>query len=492
MGNNLPIPTGWVEDGVSSSPAAENSLLGASFSSGSHASVSVPTPGSSSAPRDAGEQHRHRMNLSSSQKRARRRGGAFRLRCGQGNGNDVSLGSALHPSSDAVRLDLCTRALRDLYRRRALPWCERIDSIATATSFVEACPRISEPNIVVFAIRVKNASDDFALVVVPSFPIVRCIVSVERILREASKRCMVRAHEPNHSQPYEEPPHHMPTKVCVEPLYAASREPALRIVVHHTASITSAELHGATFDDIAFIFRHDSAILCPHMKDDSSPFSILRPNALALQRVPLRTLEELDDLCVEASYRCTVRGRSEENQLPMYFSHANFHPPTKVCVRMLSDERCALWVRHTHCVVQREMDVTLQELSLVFPPNMLHVHFDENPNNRAASKATIAHVRARARKFVRKDSRIAAAAASNENDGCQHGGTKGCSAPMCVVCHGDFEDGDVVTLFGCPSLHEFHLDCILPWLARESVCPLCRFDIEANGTDLADLTHDLD
>ena len=50
---------------------------------------------------------------------------------------------------------------------------------------------------------------------------------------------------------------------------------------------------------------------------------------------------------------------------------------------------------------------------------------------------------------------------------------------MCVICHCDMSEGDVVTSFGCPFGHRFHLDCLLPWLERRSCCPLCRYDLQS-------------
>ena len=35
-----------------------------------------------------------------------------------------------------------------------------------------------------------------------------------------------------------------------------------------------------------------------------------------------------------------------------------------------------------------------------------------------------------------------------------------------------------------PCLHIFHSDCLLPWLARKTTCPTCRFDVDPDSLTL--------
>jgi hypothetical protein len=55
-------------------------------------------------------------------------------------------------------------------------------------------------------------------------------------------------------------------------------------------------------------------------------------------------------------------------------------------------------------------------------------------------------------------------------------------AGVCVICTEDFEVGDDLSLLPCKHRHRFHRSCIVKWLARSRLCPLCRHTLPAAGT----------
>ncbi|KAF9913914.1 hypothetical protein BX616_009316 [Lobosporangium transversale] len=69
-------------------------------------------------------------------------------------------------------------------------------------------------------------------------------------------------------------------------------------------------------------------------------------------------------------------------------------------------------------------------------------------------------------------------------------GVEGISDDTCAVCIDEFVEGEEIRMLPCH--HEFHCECIDPWLIRKSsTCPLCKYDclprteeeIEGRGED---------
>ncbi|XP_075296399.1 E3 ubiquitin-protein ligase RNF43 isoform X2 [Opisthocomus hoazin] len=51
------------------------------------------------------------------------------------------------------------------------------------------------------------------------------------------------------------------------------------------------------------------------------------------------------------------------------------------------------------------------------------------------------------------------------------------SAPVCAVCLEEFSEGQELRIISCS--HEFHRECVDPWLQQHHTCPLCMFNILA-------------
>ncbi|KFW82592.1 E3 ubiquitin-protein ligase RNF43, partial [Manacus vitellinus] len=58
------------------------------------------------------------------------------------------------------------------------------------------------------------------------------------------------------------------------------------------------------------------------------------------------------------------------------------------------------------------------------------------------------------------------------------------SAPVCAICLEEFSEGQELRIISCS--HEFHRECVDPWLQQHHTCPLCMFNILArDSTDQA-------
>uniref|UniRef100_A0A8C3QND7 E3 ubiquitin-protein ligase RNF43 n=1 Tax=Cyanoderma ruficeps TaxID=181631 RepID=A0A8C3QND7_9PASS len=54
------------------------------------------------------------------------------------------------------------------------------------------------------------------------------------------------------------------------------------------------------------------------------------------------------------------------------------------------------------------------------------------------------------------------------------------SAPVCAICLEEFSEGQELRIISCS--HEFHRECVDPWLQQHHTCPLCMFNILARAS----------
>jgi protein-arginine kinase activator protein McsA len=54
--------------------------------------------------------------------------------------------------------------------------------------------------------------------------------------------------------------------------------------------------------------------------------------------------------------------------------------------------------------------------------------------------------------------------------------------PSCTVCFDEFEIGSTASCLPCK--HQFHKECISPWLSEHNTCPICRFSLPTEVTPL--------
>ncbi|XP_072231499.1 E3 ubiquitin-protein ligase RNF43 isoform X2 [Leuresthes tenuis] len=61
------------------------------------------------------------------------------------------------------------------------------------------------------------------------------------------------------------------------------------------------------------------------------------------------------------------------------------------------------------------------------------------------------------------------------------------SSPVCAICLEEFQDGQHLRIISCA--HEFHKDCVDPWLLQHRTCPLCMHNIMGSERQLQRNRH---
>ncbi|XP_067864213.1 E3 ubiquitin-protein ligase RNF43 [Heptranchias perlo] len=57
------------------------------------------------------------------------------------------------------------------------------------------------------------------------------------------------------------------------------------------------------------------------------------------------------------------------------------------------------------------------------------------------------------------------------------------SEPVCAICLEEFADGQDLRIISC--FHEFHKECVDPWLLQHRTCPLCMYNIIEGSSSVA-------
>ena len=60
---------------------------------------------------------------------------------------------------------------------------------------------------------------------------------------------------------------------------------------------------------------------------------------------------------------------------------------------------------------------------------------------------------------------------------------------FCSICLVHFNDHDSVTPLHCDERHFFHTSCIIEWLSKKNLCPLCKIPISIFGLNKMKKKH---
>ncbi|GAB6028186.1 hypothetical protein CHUAL_002391 [Chamberlinius hualienensis] len=58
---------------------------------------------------------------------------------------------------------------------------------------------------------------------------------------------------------------------------------------------------------------------------------------------------------------------------------------------------------------------------------------------------------------------------------------RGETGESCAICLKKYDEEDEVIEMPCK--HEFHLECIMPWLSKSNSCPVCRHELPTDDAE---------
>jgi hypothetical protein len=226
------------------------------------------------------------------------------------------------------------------------------------------------------------------------------LLSLDRLFVETSKRCTIRGS--SETQPFDEPSYHMPSKVCLD-FSADGIEPALVLQVHHTHVTVEATLRAplAAIQALlpaTLLHVHEAALApvpeVPRLRLLVPPPGFEDAMAATLDAAGLVSfrflLKAVDNVLVEASQRCTCRGR-DNLQVWHNGPAENLHMPNRICVESgmapvepgpggdgvpgAEQPACQIFVRHSNVTVSLVLMCPAAFLQALFPQEgLIHMH----------------------------------------------------------------------------------------------------------------------
>lgn len=300
------------------------------------------------------------------------------------------------------------------------------------------------------------------------------LMTLDRLFVEASNRCNMRGQSPGRIHL------HLPKEIHISALPPQISLLPQPITCNVNVMHDNVELGCKIFanpKDIARLIPNEVKIVLrpPKVPQFRLLHLVARPGALQDPEVTalgINSLRSIDSILVNASKHCSIRGagRKQSFSFPL-----KLHPPNGICVEFEGESSgnstntntqqvLRLRVRHTHNTMIARIRVNLRRFKRIFRDNFLHIHDEDwNKSKTAAPKHVIEKIKKES--FVMDEAEV------------EKRPEEKCEVDMCCVCHENMVPGNRVANFGCPSNHKFHLECILPWLERNSKCPLCRFDL---------------
>ncbi|XP_046695666.1 E3 ubiquitin-protein ligase RNF43 isoform X1 [Silurus meridionalis] len=128
---------------------------------------------------------------------------------------------------------------------------------------------------------------------------------------------------------------------------------------------------------------------------------------------------------------------------------------------------------------QYEVGILLTVVLVVLSIIMIFAFRSRCRSNRTWDSVHQQTMRAISRLETRTYSSQGCSGGSHHSRGGQGSNSSSSSGPMCAICLEEFLDGQDLRIISCA--HEFHKECVDPWLLQHRTCPLCMHNIMAGS-----------